>query len=326
MKLRHTVATAVAVATLAPAALLVAPAAYAAEGTQATQGATRTEEKVPGCETVSTAYGDYEQKTLTLNQTDVDGPVVRGGGWRNFHATVTNISNKDVTTLNAAVYTWRQVEDEDPVVASFVDVEYKNRETGKWIPLGYYEHFVRNGVLKAKKSVTYDLRLRAKADLPAHMTWADVSVEVSFVDSYRFPKPDGRVVPCLGSSTGQKSIKFVNATDKPAPTGKPKPPTTSTPKPSTSATTTPKPTAPVTHTPTSSPVPTKPTAPVTARPSAPYASPSVVAVAAQFPTGGGGNLAQTGSSDALPTVGLIGGAAVLAGGAAVLITRRRRTN
>ncbi|MET9291119.1 LPXTG cell wall anchor domain-containing protein [Streptomyces sp. NPDC003077] len=45
-----------------------------------------------------------------------------------------------------------------------------------------------------------------------------------------------------------------------------------------------------------------------------------------MPTGNGGNLARTGSSDALPTIGLIGGAAVLAGGATVLITRRRRTN
>ncbi|MFC8874875.1 peptidase [Streptomyces ardesiacus] len=41
--------------------------------------------------------------------------------------------------------------------------------------------------------------------------------------------------------------------------------------------------------------------------------------------GGGGALARTGSSDALPTVGLAGGAALVLGAGAVLVARRRRT-
>ncbi|OKI02534.1 hypothetical protein A6A06_16070 [Streptomyces sp. CB02923] len=201
MTSRRTAATVVAVATLVPAALLAAPAAYAAEGPG---------EKLPSCTDVSTGSGDYEQKSIDLAQTDADGPLVRGGGWRSFRATVTNIGKKDVSTLNASVSAWRQVDDEDPVVGKFVKFEYKDVRTGKWTPVDRSAsgRFVTNGVLKAGKSVAYTLRLRATADLPAHMTWSDISVNASFVDHYRFPS--GEVVPCTAGPTGQNMIRIVD--------------------------------------------------------------------------------------------------------------------
>ncbi|MFH8405932.1 hypothetical protein ACH4FX_14310 [Streptomyces sp. NPDC018019] len=207
MKLRRTLAMALAATALPSAALLAAPTAHAA-------GATG--EQLPSCYDVSTAYGDYEQKTLRLDQTDADGPVVRGGGWRSFRATVTNIGTVDVKTLGMSVYAWRQVEDEDPVIGRFIAFEYKNKKTGAWTPVdgNASGRFVTDGVLKAGKSVTYDLRLRATADLPAHMTWGDVSVNASFVDHYRFPT--GSVVPCSAGETGQNLVHIADATAAPA--------------------------------------------------------------------------------------------------------------
>ncbi|MFH8347639.1 LPXTG cell wall anchor domain-containing protein [Streptomyces sp. NPDC018045] len=309
MKLRRTAATAVAVAAVAPAALLAAPAAYATEGAG---------EKLYSCYDVSTAYGDYEQKSIKLTQTDTDGPVVRGGGWRSFRATVTNISSKDVSPLSVSVYAWRQVEDEDPVLGRFIEFQYKAGQTGKWTPVdsGASGRFVTNGVLKAGKSVTYELRLRAPANTPKHMTWGDVSVQTTFVDHYRFP--DGRVVPCTAGPTGQNGITIVDPAAKPTP-GATKPGTT----PGGATTPRPGPTSPAPTPPRPTGSPTPPVAPSTPRTGA---SSNVVGVSDQTTSRASGNLAQTGSSDALPTVALIGGAAVVTGGAAVLIARRRRTN
>ncbi|MEV5595298.1 LPXTG cell wall anchor domain-containing protein [Streptomyces sp. NPDC052496] len=307
MKLRRTVAAAATVAAVVPAVLLAAPAAYATESTG---------EKLYSCNDVSN--GAYEQETLSLVQTDADGPVVRGGGWRTFRATVTNISAKDVSTLSVDVQAWRQVEDENPVLGKFIRFEYRTGQTGKWTPVDTSSPggFVTNGVLKAGKSVTYQLRLRATADLPKHMTWGDVSVYTSFVEQYRFP--DGSVVPCTAGPTGQNMIKIVD------PAGKPTPGTTK-PGPAAGGGTKPTPAKPV-----PAPTATRPTgSPKTsATPSASHAgtASNVVQTSARTTSQASGNLAQTGSSDALPTVALIGGAAVVAGGAAVLVTRRRRTN
>ncbi|MFD7664700.1 LAETG motif-containing sortase-dependent surface protein [Streptomyces sp. NPDC059788] len=303
MKLHRTVAIAVAAAALTPAVLLTAPAAYAT-GT--------ADEKLYSCSDVS--QGDYEQKTLKLDQTDANGPVVRGGDWRTFRATVKNIGEKDVSTLGMDVRAWRQVDDEDPVVGKFVTFEYKTGEAGKWTPVDRESgRFVTKGVLKAGQTVTYQLRMRAAADLPKHMEWADVSVGSSFVEQYRFPS--GEVVPCTAGETGQNGITIVNASEKPQP--KPTPTVTPTkPGPAPSGTATPRPTP---TTGTSEPTPEAST------PSA-KSSANVVTASDRTPSGPGGNLAETGSSDALPTIAMIGGAAVVAGGAAVLITRRRRTD
>ncbi|MFH9426467.1 hypothetical protein [Streptomyces sp. NPDC017529] len=202
MFLRRALTTALAAAVLPAAALVAAPDAYAAG---------QAGEELPSCYDVSTANGDYEQKTIKLVQTDADGPVVRGGGWRSFRATVTNISSATLKTLDMSVYAWRQVEDEDPVIGGFIAFEYKSKKTGKWTPVDRASsRFVTDGVVKSGKPVTYDLRLRATADLPAHMTWGDVSVNASFVDRYRFP--DGRVISCRAGETGQNKIDITDAT------------------------------------------------------------------------------------------------------------------
>ncbi|WP_030666459.1 hypothetical protein [Streptomyces rimosus] len=209
MNLRRALITAVTMAVLPTAALVAAPGAYAA-GAGAGAGAAR--EQLPSCYDVATTDGSYEQKTLKLVQTDADGPVTRGGDWRSFRATVTNIGSRPVKTLDMSVYIWRQVEDEDPVIGRFVAFEYKSGKNGKWTPVdrGASGRFVTNGVLKAGQSVTYQLRLRATADLPAHMRWADISVDSSFVDHYRFP--DGRVVACRAGETGQNKVRITDAT------------------------------------------------------------------------------------------------------------------
>ncbi|MFH8747294.1 hypothetical protein ACH4GK_08640 [Streptomyces rimosus] len=206
MKLRRALTTTLAAAVLPAAALVAAPGAYAAG---------QAGEQLPSCYDVSTANGDYEQKTIKLVQTDADGPVVRGGGWRSFRATVTNISSTTLKTLGMSVYAWRQVEDEDPVIGRFIAFEYKSKKTGSWTPVDSDASgsFVTDGVVKAGKSVTYDLRLRATADLPAHMTWGDVSVNASFTDRYRFP--DGRVIACRAGETGQNPIRITDAAARP---------------------------------------------------------------------------------------------------------------
>ncbi|KAA6222188.1 hypothetical protein CP973_09730 [Streptomyces albofaciens JCM 4342] len=202
MIVRRALTTALAAAVLPAAALVAAPGAYAAG---------QAGEQLPSCYDVSTASGDYEQKTIKLVQTDADGPVVRGGGWRSFRATVTNIGSTTLKTLGMSVYAWRQVEDEDPVIGGFMAFEYRSQKTGKWTPVDSDAsgRFVTDGVVRAGKSVTYDLRLRATADLPAHMTWADISVDASFVNRYRFP--DGRVVSCRAGETGQNMVHITDA-------------------------------------------------------------------------------------------------------------------
>ncbi|WP_206505571.1 LAETG motif-containing sortase-dependent surface protein [Streptomyces chrestomyceticus] len=309
MNLRRTVASAAIAASVLPAAVLTATAAHATEPE-------RPWHDLSSCHDVADAVGGYREKTLKLVRTDVGSPVVRGGGWRSFRATVTNVSDKDVSPVWVSVAVYRESEREAPFVSEFIDFEYKSGRDGKWTPVDRNaSSFVTAGALKAGASVTYDLRLRAAAELPWYLSSSTVDVSATFLDHFRMP--DGRVEPCTAGTDERKTLKVVEPAAEPTP-GTPKPGTSpdggAKPEPAK-----PRPT-PTASRPTGSATPT-------AAPATPGAETSATAAAvpARNPSGTSGNLAETGSSDALPTVALIGGAAVVAGGAAVLITRRRRT-
>jgi LPXTG-motif cell wall-anchored protein len=319
MNVRHVLAAAVATAALSA---LAVPAAHAADAPA----------KLPSCDDVSTGDGGYEQKLIKTSISDIVGPVVGGSGWQAFKGTVTSTAATDLKGVTWNVILGRQTENGEDQPGPYLDVEYKSRATGQWVALpGNGGELEVPGTLKPHQTVTQELRLRVDADVPAVINFVDAYVYGAVDDIYTNPV-SGVKTPCRGSA-GAQDFFVVKPAGSTVPTGKP---TTAPPKPTATATTSRpgkpgegKPTGQPTEQPSGKPGATATVAPSSAAPS-PSGSPTTqLGGVTDTGTGEGagaatGNLASTGSSSALPIVGLVGGAAVLVGVAAMVVVRRKR--
>ncbi|MEU6882924.1 hypothetical protein [Streptomyces sp. NPDC046712] len=287
MKLRP--AATVAVTTVA--LLLAVPATHAAE----------TPAALPSCTDVSTAYGDYEQKSLTATVDVVTDPLVAGTGWQPVKGSVTNIESEDLTDVRVTAYPWHQVEFPAYDLKDHVKAQVKAAD-GSWRDLGTGPAAVGEiALLKAGETKSYDLRVQAVGKLPADLTSAEFAFSGAFADVYQYPDT-GKKVDCLGYANANEAFRIKPVDTKPTPT------------------------------PSKTPTPTPSKTPTLASPATPTAAPSATASNKPSPTATpsaahapntGGRLADTGSWGTT-ALAVTGGAVIVIGAAAVLVARRRR--
>ncbi|MER5452771.1 LAETG motif-containing sortase-dependent surface protein [Streptomyces sp. NPDC002766] len=334
MKLRRAMGVAAATAVLAPLALLSAPVAFAEDGDTTTTSATPTDTAsdttsatptdttsatpsdtglpsdsasatdstspsatesastsaepsvsadpsdeptdpdVPFCEDVDK---NYEGAKVSADIKGLPGKIVAGDGFHAFELTVTN----DAKTTVEGVAFYAEVEnyelDESKFLSPYVDLEFKNPETGSWDRIGSDEwagdYFFYVDKLKAGQSQSVDLRVSIDAKAPAGDAY-------SFGSGAYLDNIEGQ--DCIAEGWAQYDFEVLKA-------GSANPdPGTATPGDNGSKGGSVK----------------KPQGEIS-----------------DLPTG---NLAETGSSSALPVIGLVGGVAVVAGAGAVFAVRRRK--
>ncbi|MET9673594.1 LAETG motif-containing sortase-dependent surface protein [Streptomyces sp. NPDC006482] len=284
MKIRPTATVALTTAAL----FLSSPAGHAAEAPA----------RLPSCTEVSTANGDYEQKSLVA-KVEVTDPVLVGGDWQPIKGSVANIGDKDLSDVEVMAYPWRQAEFEDPTF-EYLQFQMKAAD-GSWhdlLDMGSKNIDVIPS-LKAGETKDYDLRVKS-GPLPQDPMFVEFAFIGGFADVYRFPDT-GKEVDCRATSNGNDVFKIQGASTQPT--------QTATPSPTTS-----------TSTPAATPTTATP-APTTTTSSAPAPTPTTTAPTTPAP---GENLAETGSSGATTTLAVVGGAIVVLGAAAVFFTRRRK--
>ncbi|MHC3468325.1 LAETG motif-containing sortase-dependent surface protein [Streptomyces sp. 7R007] len=334
MKLRRALAAAAATAAIAPIALLSAPAAFADEtpSTPASESASETPSEtpsdtvsatpsdtglpsdsapapsdptsasasasasasestapepsdsaepsedpsdpdVPFCEDVD---GDYSGAKVSADIKGLPGKIVAGDGFHSFKLVVTNESK---TTVDGVAF-YAEVEnyelDESKYLSPYVDLEFKNPETGSWDRIGDADwagdYFFYVDHLKAGKSQTVDLRVSIGAKAPAGDAY-------SFGSGAYLDNVKGQ--DCIAEGWAQYDFEVLKA-------GSPNPdPGSATPSDNGSKDSVKKPQGDVSDLPT-------------------------------------GNLADTGSSSALPAIGLMSGVAVVVGAGVVVAARRRK--
>ncbi|MFI8949272.1 LAETG motif-containing sortase-dependent surface protein [Streptomyces sp. NPDC053750] len=124
---------------------------------------------VPFCEDID---ADYSGAKVSAAIKGLPGKIVAGDGRHAFQLTVTNESKTDVkeVAFYAEVENY-EFEDEKKFLSSYVDLEFKNPESGAWERIGTDEwagdYFFFVEKLKAKASKTVDLRLSIDANAPA---------------------------------------------------------------------------------------------------------------------------------------------------------------
>lgn len=330
MKLRRAMAAAAATAVIAPLALLSAPAAFADESSSPTptdsvtgspsgspsdtasptpsdtgspSGSTLpsdsttpsasdssstsatpttsaeptdepTDPDVPFCEDLDEDFSDAK---VSADIKGLPGKIVAGDGFHSFELTVTNDSK---TTVDGVAF-YAEVEnyelDESKYLSPYVDLEFKNPESGSWDRIGDDEwagdYFFYVDALKSGKSKTVDLRVSISAKAPAGDAY-------SFGSGAYLDNVKGQ--DCIAEGWAQYDFEVLKAGSSNTDPG------TATPSGGGKDTSVKRPQGEVSDLPT-------------------------------------GNLASTGSSSALPVIGLVGGAAVVAGVGTVVMVRRRKT-
>jgi cobalamin biosynthesis Mg chelatase CobN len=228
---------------------------------------------VPYCEDLDQ---DFSNAKVSADIKGLPGKIVAGDGFHSFKLTVTNDSK---TTVDGVAF-YAEVEnyelDEAKFLSPYVDLEFKNPETGSWDRIGSDDwagdYFFYVDELKAGKSETVDLRVSISSKAPAGDAY-------SFGSGAYLDNVDGQ--DCIAEGWAQYDFEVLKAgtanTD----------PGSATPS-------------------------DKGTKDTVKRPQGEVSA---------LPTG---NLAETGSSSALPMIGLVGGVAVVAGAGAVYTVRRRR--
>ncbi|MFF6993709.1 LPXTG cell wall anchor domain-containing protein [Streptomyces sp. NPDC008313] len=329
MKLRRAMAAAATTAVIAPLALLSAPAAFAgdgdtAESTSSSSAASTpastpasdettspapsasassasasasgspsasasvstpasptakpsdepTDPDAPFCEDVD---GDYGSAKVSADLKGLPGKIVAGDGYHSFKLVVTNESKADVQDVAFYAEVENYELDVDKFLSQYVDLEFKNPESGKWERIGTDEwagdYFFFVDTLEAKASEKVDLRVSIDAKAPAGDAY-------SFGSGAYLDNVKGQ--DCIAEGWAQYDFEVLKA-------GSANPePGDATPDDKGDKGSVKKPQGDV----------------------------------SQLPTG---SLAETGSSSALPTIGLVGGIAVVAGAGAVFTVRRRRS-
>ncbi|MET8225746.1 LAETG motif-containing sortase-dependent surface protein [Streptomyces sp. NPDC005301] len=325
MKLRRAMAVAAATAVIAPLALLSAPSAFADEPTgtptagttetapapsspestppattepastplastppastppastspSVTPSATSSEEpddpEVPYCEDLDEEYGDAR---VSADIKGLPGKIVAGSGYHAFELTVTNDSKIDIEGVAFYAEIENYELDESKYLSQYVDLEFKNPESGKWTRIGddswAGDYFFYVEELKAKQTESVDLRVSIDKNAPAGDAY-------SFGSGAYLDNVDGQ--ECVAEGWAQYDFVVLKAGSENPNPGEAEPGDDDEKDPI-----------------------KKPQGDVS-----------------ELPTG---NLAETGSSSALPVIGLVGGAAVVAGAGAVFVVRRRKS-
>ncbi|MFI5877874.1 cell wall protein [Streptomyces sp. NPDC051554] len=233
-----------------------------------------TDPDVPFCEDLDEDFSDAK---VSADIKGLPGKIVAGDGFHSFKLTVTN---KSKTTVDGVAF-YAEVEnyelDESKFLSPYVDLEFKNPESGKWDRIGNDEwagdYFFYVNALKSGKSETVDLRVSISAKAPAGDAYSFGSG--AYLDNIKGQD-------CIAEGWAQYDFEVLKAGSSNTDPG------TATPSTGDKDTSVKKPQGEVSDLPT-------------------------------------GNLAATGSSSALPVIGLVGGAAVVAGAAAVVMVRRRKS-
>ncbi|NUR65811.1 MAG: LPXTG cell wall anchor domain-containing protein [Streptomyces sp.] len=232
-----------------------------------------TDPDVPYCDELDE---DFTDAKVSADIKGLPGKIVAGDGFHNFKLVVTNESG---TTVDGVAF-YAEIEnyemDEAKFLSPYVDLEFKNPETGSWDRIGNDEwagdYFFFVDELKAGKSQSVNLRVSIDAKAPAGDAY-------SFGSGAYLDNVDGQ--DCIAEGWAQYDFSVLKAgSENPNPGD-------ATPSDNGSKDSVKKPQGDVSELPT-------------------------------------GNLAETGSSSALPTIGLVGGVAIVAGAGAVFAVRRRK--
>ncbi|MGW2951213.1 LAETG motif-containing sortase-dependent surface protein [Streptomyces eurythermus] len=293
-----------------PAVVAAAASVALLAGTHTAGAAEGGLDSLPACTDVSTAYGDYEQRDLKVSFDITAAELVPGGDWTPAKGSVTNLGRRDLPEVGVRAYPWLQTEDpEYQDMTKFVKVEVR-AEDGTWQAVNGTEAAV-SAPLPSGRTRAYELRVRVIKDVPADLGGSEFNFTGIFADVYRFPDT-GKEVECAAEAFGYDAfhIRHATTTPKPAPSSARPTPTASQASPTPTATPT------STH-PTASPSPTASTP-------SPTSTTSAAPVPVPVPSSTGGELAETGGSDAtLPLAAAAAGLAVLGAGAVVFARRRR---
>ncbi|MET8448471.1 LAETG motif-containing sortase-dependent surface protein [Streptomyces sp. NPDC005209] len=228
---------------------------------------------VPYCEDLDENFGDAK---VSADIKGLPGKIVAGDGFHDFKLVVTNDSKADVEGVAFYAEVENYELDESKFLSPYVDLEFKNPESGAWDRIGTDDwagdYFFYVAKLKSGASQTVDLRVSIDAKAPAGDAY-------SFGSGAYLDNVKGQ--DCIAEGWAQYDFEVLKAGSSNPDPGDATP-SGEGPKDS----------------------PKKPQGDVS-----------------DLPTG---NLAETGSSSALPIVGLVGGVAVVAGAGAVFAVRRRR--
>ncbi|MEU1165062.1 LAETG motif-containing sortase-dependent surface protein [Streptomyces sp. NPDC005921] len=228
---------------------------------------------VPYCEDLDEDFGNAR---VSADIKGLPGKIVAGDGFHRFELVVTNDSK---TTVDGVAF-YAEIEnyelDESKYLSPYVDLEFKNPDTGSWDRIGSDDwagdYFFYVEKLKAGASKSVDLRVSIDAKAPAGDAY-------SFGSGAYLDKVDGQ--DCIAEGWAQYDFTVLKAGSSNPDPGE------ATPSDDGGKDSVKKPQGDVSDLPT-------------------------------------GNLADTGSSSALPVIGLVGGAAVVAGAGAVFVVRRRK--
>ncbi|GAA2435434.1 LPXTG cell wall anchor domain-containing protein [Streptomyces glaucus] len=123
---------------------------------------------VPYCEDLDENFGDAK---VSADIKGLPGKIVAGDGFHDFELVVTNESGTDVEGVAFYAEVENYELDEAKFLSPYVDLEFKNPETGSWDRIGSddwagdYFYFVEK--LKSEASETVDLRVSIDAKAPA---------------------------------------------------------------------------------------------------------------------------------------------------------------
>ncbi|MFI1357013.1 LAETG motif-containing sortase-dependent surface protein [Streptomyces sp. NPDC020898] len=232
-----------------------------------------TDPDVPFCEDLDE---DYSNAQVSADIKGLPGKIVAGDGFHPFELVVKNDSKADLKGVAFYAEVENYELDEAKFLSPYVDLEFKNPETGKWDRIGDDEwagdYFFYVEKLKAGASKSVDLRVSIDAKAPAGDAYSFGSG--AYVDNV-----DGQ--DCIAEGWAQYDFEVLKAGSSNTDPG------TATPSDNDPKDSVQKPQGSVSDLPT-------------------------------------GNLAETGSSSALPMIGLVGGVAIVAGAGAVFAMRRRK--
>ncbi|WP_405447595.1 LPXTG cell wall anchor domain-containing protein [Streptomyces achromogenes] len=293
-----------------PAVIAAAASVALLAGTPAAGAAEGGLDSLPACTDVSTAYGDYEQRDLKASLDITADELAPGGDWTPAKGTLTNLGRRDLPEVEMRAYPWIQTEDpEYQDMSKFVKVEMRAQD-GTWQPVNGTGAVVSTP-LPSGQTLAYDLRIRVIKDVPAGFGGSEFNFMGTFADVYHFPDT-GKEVECTADAIGYDVFHTPRpSTPKPTPSSARPTPTASQGSP----------------TPTATPTSAHPTASPSTTSSAsasPTSTTSAAPVPVPAPSSAGGELAETGGSDAtLPLAAAAGGLAVLGAGAVAFARRRR---
>ncbi|MEH0419072.1 LAETG motif-containing sortase-dependent surface protein [Streptomyces sp. B21-083] len=232
-----------------------------------------TDPDVPFCEDLDEDYSDAQ---VSADIKGLPGKIVAGDGFHGFKLVVTNDSKADIKGVAFYAEIENYEFDEAKFLSPYVDLEFKNPETGKWDRIGdddwAGDYFFYVDKLKAGASESVDLRVSIDKQAPAGDAY-------SFGSGAYIDNVDGQ--DCIAEGWAQYDFKVLKSGSSNTDPG------SATPSDNGSKDPVHKPQGNVSDLPT-------------------------------------GNLADTGSSSALPMIGLVGGVAVVAGAGAVFAMRRRK--